>query len=212
MIKTLTANQFAYGAMLLGMLLIGIVVGAWIGGYGNVREWFGAASGWAATLAAATAIIYMHQANKIQRDAIVGPKVEKLCGELTLAHLVAEDLVVCAQQFRALAKPDDSVEMAPPQGELWKIVPSEKNILEPMNYDVYREIAKAWVAALAICETPRFNSYEEQEQVAQQHLTPADQLALMDVYAALMNACGNLHTNVIIPRTQTHAELGNELS
>ncbi|MEO9525886.1 hypothetical protein [Roseibium sp.] len=52
MLKKPTADQFAFGAMLFGFMLVGIVIGVWIGGHNNVRGWIGALSGWVAAAAA----------------------------------------------------------------------------------------------------------------------------------------------------------------
>ncbi|MBG6158369.1 hypothetical protein IWQ52_004154 [Labrenzia sp. EL_159] len=52
MIRQPTADEFAYGAMLLGFLLLGIIIGVWLGGYDNTREWIGAMSGWVAAIVA----------------------------------------------------------------------------------------------------------------------------------------------------------------
>jgi len=59
MIRKPTPDEFAYGAMLLGTLLVGILLGVSFANAERLREWIGAFSGWAAAIAAGVTLVYL---------------------------------------------------------------------------------------------------------------------------------------------------------
>lgn len=70
MIRKPTSDEFAYGAISFGLLLLGIVIGVWLGGHDNVREWTAALSGWAATIVGGLAAFAAFRTVRAVRDQI----------------------------------------------------------------------------------------------------------------------------------------------
>ncbi|MBG6161464.1 hypothetical protein IWQ54_001114 [Labrenzia sp. EL_195] len=102
MIRQPTAGEIAYGAMLFGFLLLGIVLGVWLGGHDNTREWIGAISGWAAAVVAIPLGVLawiavhkqmdqakdLHRKKAQQAEKVVAPYVRQLA-EIT-NNLIAD--------------------------------------------------------------------------------------------------------------------------
>lgn len=205
MIRKPTANEFAYGAMICGALLIGSLAG----GHEVFRAWIGATSGWAAAIAAATAIVFMHQSNKIQERAINENTLLKLGEEIDLAHMVAQDLETCAEQIKAVSKRQGLLGHYPPKSKLWKIAPSKKNIAEVTNQRVYRAIDEAWKEAEKVTKRPIFTNTSAQSAAEKKEIDAVDALELMRVHSELTSAASKIYTKVLFPRVDKLMKIAN---
>lgn len=211
MLRPPTTKEFAVGAMLIGTFLLGVIVGATVANYEEFREWTAALSGYFAALAAGIAVYYMHQSNKIQKRAVLNPKLEELEKQMKLASQVAEDLRSCGKSFERLAAPVPEPYEPPPQCELWRIQPTGLNIERDMDELIFRDIEEAWQTARARCQKPEFDNIENEDMAAQHPITPADRDNLMRAYAVMMNTYSDIEEQVIRPRNEQYKKILEEM-
>ncbi|WP_298958409.1 hypothetical protein [uncultured Roseibium sp.] len=170
-----------------------------------VRSWIGALSGWAAACAAAGAIIFMRQANKLQREALVTPELDRLSREIRLGYLVSEDLLRCGAELRQFANPGES-EKPQTFADLWSVRITGKNIDEEMDFDCFREVESCWNEVSEYCREPNFSDTAKSRRAAQV-LPGTEAPKFLNLYSTCFTASKNVYETFILPRQTRIAEL-----